>query len=221
MIRLNAVSHRYHIGKQLTHALCEVQLEVGRGEIVAISGPSGSGKSTLLNIIGCLLTPEAGTVNLMGHAIASLNDPAKAALRLMHIGFIFQSFNLIPVLDAFENVEYPLILRGIDRNERRQRVDRLLERVGLARQGRQRPDQLSGGQKQRVAIARALVTTPAFVLADEPTANLDSHTAGEILALMSSLNQEMQTAFIFATHDPRVSAFSHRQLRMEDGRLLS
>lgn len=221
MIELRSVSHTYRIGEQRTSAVREVDFRVEQGEIISIVGPSGSGKSTLLNVMGCLLTPDSGAVRLMGKDMAMLSDAAKAEIRRLHIGFIFQSFNLIPVLNAFENIEYPLIIGGTGGGERKRRVGAILERVGLAQHQNKRPDQLSGGQKQRVAIARALVTNPGFVLADEPTANLDSHTATEILALMSELNRELKTALIFSTHDPKVSAFAHRQVRIEDGTLVA
>jgi putative ABC transport system ATP-binding protein len=221
MIELQAVSHTYRIGEQRTSAIREVDFTVKAGEIVSIVGPSGSGKSTLLNVMGCLLTPDRGAVRIMGKDMSHLGDAAKAEIRRLHIGFIFQSFNLIPVLDAFENIEYPLIIGGIDGGERKRRVVAILGRVGLEQHQNKRPDQLSGGQKQRVAIARALVTNPRFVLADEPTANLDSHTATEILALMSELNRESGTALIFSTHDPKVSAFARTQVRIEDGALVA
>jgi len=221
MIELQAVSHTYRIGGQPTLAVRAVDFGVEEGEIVSIVGPSGSGKSTLLSVLGCLLTPDSGVVRIMGKDMSLQSDAAKAEIRRLHIGFVFQSFNLIPVLSAFENVEYPLILAGVAGGERRRRVAALLDRVGLASHQAKRPDQLSGGQKQRVAIARALVAHPRFVLADEPTANLDSHTAGEILALMSQLNRELGTALIFSTHDPKVSAFARRQVRIEDGILLA
>jgi putative ABC transport system ATP-binding protein len=221
MIELKNISHTYRLGNQMTGALHDLSFSVAPGEIIAITGPSGSGKSTLLSIMGCLLTPSSGSVSVMGRDLSTLNDVAKATLRRRHLGFIFQSFNLIPVLSASENVEYPLILCGIAGKERQDRTERMLARVGLQQQLKKRPDQLSGGQKQRVAIARALIAAPDFVLADEPTANLDSHTAIEILTLMSELNQEMNTAFIFSTHDPKVSAFAHKQLHLEDGVLTS
>lgn len=221
MIELDHVSHTYRIGEQRTSAVREVDFRVERGEIVSIVGPSGSGKSTLLNVMGCLLTPDSGAVRIMGKDMSRLSDAAKAEIRRLHIGFIFQSFNLIPVLNAFENIEYPLIIGGTGIGERKRRVGAILERVGLAQHQNKRPDQLSGGQKQRVAIARALITNPGFVLADEPTANLDSHTATEILALMSELNRELKTALIFSTHDPKVSAFAHKQVRIEDGTLVA
>ncbi|GAA4798600.1 ABC transporter ATP-binding protein [Lysobacter hankyongensis] len=221
MIELDGVSHTYRIGEQRTSAIREVDFRVDQGEIVSIVGPSGSGKSTLLNVMGCLLTPDSGAVRIMGKDMSRLSDAAKAEIRRLHIGFIFQSFNLIPVLNAFENIEYPLIIGGAAAGERKRRVGAILERVGLAQHQHKRPDQLSGGQKQRVAIARALITNPGFVLADEPTANLDSHTATEILALMSELNRELKTALIFSTHDPKVSAFAHKQVRIEDGTLVA
>lgn len=219
MIELLAVSHTYRLGEQRTCAIREVDFRVEEGEIVSIAGPSGSGKSTLLNVMGCLLTPDSGVVRIMGNDMSILSDAAKAEIRRLHIGFVFQSFNLIPVLSAFENIEYPLIIGGVASDERKRRVGAILERVGLEAHRRKRPDQLSGGQKQRVAIARALVGNPRFVLADEPTANLDSHTANDILALMSELNREMNTALIFSTHDPKVSAFARKQVRIEDGAL--
>jgi putative ABC transport system ATP-binding protein len=221
MIELKNISHTYRLGNQATGVLRDLSFSVAPGEIIAITGPSGSGKSTLLSIMGCLLTPSSGSVSVMGRDLSTLNDVAKATLRLRHLGFIFQSFNLVPVLSASENVEYPLILCGIAGKERKERTERMLARVGLQQQMKKRPDQLSGGQKQRVAIARALIAAPDFVLADEPTANLDSHTAIEILTLMSNLNQEMNTAFIFSTHDSKVSAFAHKQLHLEDGVLTS
>jgi putative ABC transport system ATP-binding protein len=217
MIEIEDVSHAYRIGTQTTCALAHISLTIRPGEILCVSGPSGSGKSTLLSVMGCLLTPDAGAVRIMGHDVAGLGDAARAALRRDHLGFIFQSFNLVPVLSAFENVEYPLILCGVDRQERRDRTTRMLQRVGLDAHMRKRPDQLSGGQKQRVAIARALIAAPGFVLADEPTANLDSHNATAILALMRELNEELQTAFIFSTHDPRVASFAQKCLVLEDG----
>lgn len=217
MIEVKNVSHSYRIGDQITHALRELSFSAAPGEIIAITGPSGSGKSTLLNIMGCLLTPSSGSVTLMSHSLDSLDDSARAALRRRHLGFIFQSFNLIPVLNATENVEYPLILSGVDARERKHKAEQMLERVGLRNQMKKRPDDISGGQRQRVAIARALVNTPAFVLADEPTANLDSRTAMDILALMAELNREMNTAFIFSTHDPKVSAFAQKKYHIEDG----
>lgn len=217
MIKLKDVWHTYRLGDQVTNALCGLNFAVAPGEIVAVTGPSGSGKSTLLSIIGCLLTPSSGSVSVMGRDLNALDDTGKATLRRKHLGFIFQSFNLVPVLNALENVEYPLILSGVDARERKRRAERMLERVGLQQQTKKRPAHLSGGQKQRVAIARALIASPEFVLADEPTANLDSHTAVDILALMADLNKEMNTAFIFSTHDTKVSAFAHKQLHLEDG----
>jgi len=217
MIKVSNVSHSYGSGDQVTHALRDLNLSITSGEIIAITGPSGSGKSTLLNVMGCLLTPSHGSVSIMDCNLNTLDDAEKAALRRKHLGFVFQSFNLIPVLSAMENVEYPLILCGVHGKERGRRAEQMLERMGLQQHMKKRPDQLSGGQKQRVAIARALIASPDFVLADEPTANLDSHTAADILALMAELNQEMNTAFIFSTHDPKVSAFAQKILHLEDG----
>lgn len=217
MIRLTSVGRDYRLGKQWVRGLADVSLEVMEGDFLAVSGPSGSGKSTLLNILGCLDRPTRGTVEVFGQDVDRLGDSAKAALRARRIGFIFQSFNLIPVLSAFENVEYPLLLLGMEARERRRRVGAMLEKVGLAAFARHRPDNLSGGQRQRVAIARALVVGPKLVLADEPTANLDTKTSFEILDLMAELNRESNTTFVFSTHDPRVTRYATRTLRLEDG----
>lgn len=219
MIRLEKVSKTYTLGSRKVEALCAVDLELAEGGFVAIAGPSGSGKSTLLNLLGCLDLPTSGRVFLLGRDTSLMRDREQAALRNKFIGFVFQSFNLVPVLSAFENVEYPLVLLGLDKRERRTRVAAMLEEVGLLEHAAHRPDYLSGGQRQRVAIARALVTQPKLVLADEPTANLDSHTGGEIVSLMRSLNREHGTTFVFSTHDPRVVAYAERVYHLEDGSL--
>lgn len=219
MIQVQDVHKTYRLGQRQVKALRGVDLELHEGGFVAIAGPSGSGKSTLLNLIGCLDVPTTGRVILLNQDIARLTDSAQSALRNRFIGFVFQSFNLVPVLSAYENVEYPLVLLGLPRAERQSRVERILDEVGLREHATHRPDYLSGGQRQRVAIARALVTQPRLVLADEPTANLDSHTGKEILDLMQRLNREHHTTFIFSTHDPRVVAHAERVYRLEDGRL--
>jgi putative ABC transport system ATP-binding protein len=184
-----------------------------------LSGASGSGKTTLLNLIGCLDKPSAGTIQLAGLDVSTPRLSALANLRSHKIGFIFQTFNLIPVLNAFENVEYPLLFAGLGRTQRQERVRQWLDHVGFENQARQRPDQLSGGQRQRVAIARAMVTQPHLVLADEPTANLDSDTAGQILDLMGQINRETGTTFLFATHDPRITDRASRQIHLQDGQI--
>jgi putative ABC transport system ATP-binding protein len=187
---------------------------------LAIAGPSGSGKSTLLNLIGCIDTPTSGRIEVAGHDVSGRTPDQLADLRARTVGFIFQTFNLLPVLSAEENVEYPLLqMHEIRRDERRQRVARLLETVGLAKYARHRPNQLSGGQRQRVAIARALVTRPQIVLADEPTANLDHKTGSGILALMQDINRRSGTTFIFSTHDKKVMSKANRLIRIEDGRV--
>jgi putative ABC transport system ATP-binding protein len=217
-VAVKDVSKTYRFGKLEVAALTRVSLTVTTGEFVAIAGPSGSGKTTLLNLIGCLDTPTAGEVEIDGEPVARLSSARRADLRSVKIGFIFQTFNLIPVLTADENVEYPLLLRKRP-PDHRQRVERALHQVGLADRARHRPPELSGGQQQRVAIARALVTEPALVLADEPTANLDSRTGHDIIALMRRLNREQGTTFVFSTHDPRIMAAADRVLEIEDGRL--
>jgi putative ABC transport system ATP-binding protein len=212
----------YHLGKVIVPALRGVSLQVAEGEFLAIAGPSGSGKTTLLNLIGCVDTPTSGSVEVDGHDISKLSERDLTRLRLHTIGFIFQSFNLVNVLDVFRNVELPLLLqRSASAAERKTRVLQLLGRVGLSDLTKHRPSELSGGQRQRVAIARALVTRPKLVLADEPTANLDSVTGETILDLMKELNRTEKTTFIFSTHDAAVMAHASRIVRLADGKLAS
>ena len=198
------VSKSYRLGASAVPAVRGVSLSVRAGELVALAGPSGSGKSTLLHLIGCLDRPDTGDVRLGELRVSHLPAGRLAAVRRDRLGFVFQTFNLVPVLTARENVEYPLLLGAIGRAERRARVDELLQRVGLADKHGRRPRELSGGERQRVAIARALVNRPALVLADEPTANLDSATGGAVLDLMDDLRERMGVAFLFASHDPRL-----------------
>ena len=220
VVRLEGVAKSYRLGRVQVPALVDVTLEVASGDFLALAGPSGSGKTTLLNLIGCIDKPDAGRVVVDGVDVTRVPLYRLAGTRAEVLGFIFQTFNLIPVLTAFENVEYPLLLRGVGRRERRERALRWLEQVGLAAQARQRPDQLSGGQRQRVAIARAMAGDPKLVLADEPTANLDSDTAAKILDLLQRLNAETRTTFVFATHDPALIARAPRCIRMHDGALV-
>jgi putative ABC transport system ATP-binding protein len=201
-------------------ALRDVSLAIAAAELVALSGPSGSGKSTLLNIIGCLDRPDNGVVSVAGRSTSALSAKALAGLRLQHLGFVFQSFNLVPVLTAFENVEYPLLLARTPATESRDRVASVLARVGLAAKMHRRPDELSGGERQRVAIARALVNRPALVLADEPTANLDSVTSDAVLDLMNELRDQYDLAFLVASHDPRVLARMDRVVSVRDGQIV-
>ena len=218
LVAVKDLTKTYRLGTQTVTALAEVSLTVHAGEFMAVAGPSGSGKTTLLNLIGCLDTPTSGEIAIDGEPVARLSSTRRADLRARKLGFIFQTFNLIPVLTAWENVEYPLLIhrRG---GEIGPRVRRALEQVGLAERARHRPPELSGGQQQRVAIARALVTEPALVLADEPTANLDSATGREIVDLMRRLNRERGTTFVFSTHDPRIMAAADRVVQISDGRV--
>jgi putative ABC transport system ATP-binding protein len=220
-VRVVEVTKDYELGRTRVAALRGVTLEVERGEFLAVAGPSGSGKSTLLNLMGCLDRPTSGRVLVGELDVASLGDDALSDLRARQIGFIFQTFNLIPVLSALENVEFPLLFQGRSggRAAGRARARRALEEVGLGDFVRHRPDELSGGQRQRVAVARALVTDPVIVLADEPTANLDSATGDAIISLMLDLNRRDGTTFIFSTHDARVMAHAHRVVHLADGRL--
>jgi len=185
-----------------------------------VVGPSGSGKTTLLNLVGCIDVPSSGMVEVCGQDIAALHDDAVSEFRARNISFVFQGFNLIPVLTAYENVEYPLLLSRMRADERRQRTLAMLEAVGLANQQRQRPNELSGGQKQRVAVARALVKEPQLVLADEPTANLDSHTGASIIELMRRMQQDLRTSFIFSTHDPQLISHAEEIFTIRDGELV-
>ncbi len=219
MVVLNAVTKEYRLGKSVVHALDGINIEIKKGEFVSICGTSGSGKSTLLNLIGCLDTPTFGKIFIMGEDVSRFTDTVLSKMRNKTIGFIFQNFNLIPVLTAFENIEYPLILLNISGKERRERVLKMLDEVGLAAFSKHKPDELSGGQRQRVAVARALVTDPKIVLADEPTSSLDSTTGLEIIGLMKKMNEEHGTTFIFSTHDPKVMGYAKKIYTITDGRI--
>jgi putative ABC transport system ATP-binding protein len=218
-VRVDGVTKEYDLGRTKVPALRGVSLAVEKGEFMAVAGPSGSGKSTLLNLIGCLDRPTAGRVLIGDQDVAALGDDALSDLRARTIGFIFQTFNLIPVLSAIENVEFPLLFRGGSHGGRARALE-ALEAVGLRDFARHRPDELSGGQRQRVAVARALVTDPSLVLADEPTANLDSQTGEAIIDLMLDINRRAGTTFIFSTHDPKVMAHAQRVVRLADGRVV-
>lgn len=220
MVVLNNATKVYNLGKHEVPALQGVNLEVKAGEFISVCGPSGSGKSTLLNLIGCIDSPTSGTVSIMGKDVASFKDAALSKLRNETIGFIFQSFNLVPVLNAFENIEYPLVILGVPKSKRAGKTSSILHEVGLSDFSKHRPDELSGGQRQRVAIARALVTEPEMVLADEPTANLDSKTGLEILDLMKKMNEEHKTTFIFSTHDPKIENYANKIYNMIDGGII-
>jgi putative ABC transport system ATP-binding protein len=210
----------YPLGNTVVHALRGVDLDIPQGALMSIVGPSGSGKTTLLNIIGCVDTASSGTVKVGGDETTTLSDRKLTGLRLRTIGFIFQTFNLVPVLTALENVEFPLLLQGGRSNAQvREKARQLLSSVGLSGHERHKPAELSGGQRQRVAIARALVADPSIVLADEPTANLDSETGEQILQLMQSMNAERGTTFIFSTHDPQVLRYAKTVVRIHDGRI--
>ena len=215
------VAKQYTLGKTVVTALHEVNLSVASGDFISIAGPSGSGKTTLLNLIGCVDTATSGKVEIAGHDTKNLKERELTNLRLNTIGFIFQSFNLVPVLSVFQNVEFPLLLqKKFSKDERHQRVVELLKKVGLDTHMKHRPSELSGGQRQRVAIARALVTRPKIVLADEPTANLDSKTGETIIDLMKEMNRTEKTTFIFSTHDANVMAHAQSIVRLADGRIL-
>jgi len=218
-VAVKDVTKIYRLGTLTVTALAGVSLTVRTGEFLAVAGPSGSGKTTLLNLIGCLDTPTSGEIAIDGEPVSALSPGRRADLRASKLGFVFQTFNLIPVLTAYENVEYPLLIHRRGGNVAT-RVRAALEQVGLGDRATHRPPELSGGQQQRVAIARALVGEPALVLADEPTANLDSHTGHDIIELMRRLNREHGTTFVFSTHDPRIMQAADRVLEISDGRLL-
>ena len=220
-IELENAVKTYQIGEVETHALNGVSLTFAEGEFTALVGPSGSGKTTMLQLMGCLDRPNSGTVKINDQDVTKLSKNKRADLRREKIGFIFQFFALIPVLTAYENVELPLLLNNVKAKERQERAMGLLEAVGLVDRAGHRPDQLSGGEQQRVAIARALASGPLLVLADEPTANLDTANGAQAMEIMQRLNQETGTAFIFATHDPRVISYAQRVIELQDGRVIS
>lgn len=218
-VRLTGLRKSYHVGGLEVAALKGVSLSVAAGEMVALAGPSGSGKSTLLNLCGLIDTQDEGSRELGGTLIDHLDENALTRLRRRKVGFIFQGFNLVPVMTAYDNVEYPLLLLGIAASERKRLTERALQRVGLEAQADRLPDALSGGQRQRVAIARALVKSPALVIADEPTANLDSVTAAQIVDLLRELAHEHMASVVVATHDERMSSHCDRVLHLSDGEL--
>jgi putative ABC transport system ATP-binding protein len=220
LIRFQKISRRYQMGAETVHALREVTLEIQRGEYVAIMGPSGSGKSTLMNLVGCLDTPTAGTYELNGSHVSEMNDNQLAEIRNREIGFIFQTFNLLPRSDALRNVELPLVYAGVGKRERREIALDALTSVGLADRIHHRPNELSGGQRQRVAVARALVNKPSLLLADEPTGNLDSKTGVEIMALFANLWERGNT-IIVVTHEEEIARHARRIIRIRDGLIAS
>ena len=220
VVRLNAVGKTYQSGAIAVQALKAITLDIPADRFSVVIGASGSGKTTLLNLIGCIDRPNGGAIEVCGQDVAALGDNALTDFRAHNIGFIFQNFSLVPVLSAYENVEYPLLLVGMHLAERRRRTLAMLEAVGLASQANQRPNELSGGQKQRVAIARSLVKGPQIVLADEPTANLDSATGASIIELMRRVQNESHTSFIFATHDPQLMAHADEIFLIRDGELI-
>jgi len=221
LIEARGISRIYKTGDVEIAALRDISLRIDEREFVAFVGPSGSGKTTLLNLVGCLDHPSSGTLTVMGTDVARLGRTAAAAFRGEHLGFVFQEFNLVPVLSAYENVEYPLLMvRNWPPDKRRAQVMKLLDAVGMTDQAYKRPDQLSGGQKQRVAVARALVSEPQLVLADEPTANLDHDSAHKVLTLMKQLRDDTGVTFVFSTHDPKIMEAAERTLVLEDGHLV-
>jgi putative ABC transport system ATP-binding protein len=224
VIEMNNVKKDYPLGKTTVHALKQINFTVREGDFLSIVGPSGSGKTTMLNLIGCIDHATEGSVSIHGTDVTKMTDKQLTDLRLRRIGFIFQTFNLIPVLSVYENIEFPLLLMKkakLSKTEIRERVEEVVEEVGLKDQIKQKPYELSGGQRQRVAVARALVTRPDIVLADEPTANLDSETGEKILGLMRELNEVENTTFIFSTHDPEVLKYAKNVVKIKDGTIAS
>jgi putative ABC transport system ATP-binding protein len=229
LVNVKAVCRRFslddgqarHVGHSFVNALDHISLRIAPGEFLAISGPSGSGKSTLLNLIGCIDKPSEGSIHVDGVDTSTLKPASMSALRRERIGFVFQTFNLIPVFTAEENVEFPLLIQGVEARERRKRVGEALESVGLSARAHSRPDLLSGGERQRVAVARAIVHRPALVLADEPTANLDTKNATQLIGLMRDLNLRLGLTFIFSTHDARLLEHTPRIVRLCDGQIES
>jgi putative ABC transport system ATP-binding protein len=223
IVRLEKAHKVYPLGKTEVHAVKGVSFEIEEGDFISIAGPSGSGKSTILNLIGCIDTPTEGEVSIDGTVTSGLTDVEITTLRHKVLGFIFQSFNLVPVLNVYENIEFPLLLgRAVPpKGERREWIEYLVDEVGLDQWMKHRPSELSGGQRQRVAIARALVTKPRIVLADEPTANLDSATGETIIGLMKKVNADLGTTFIFSTHDPSIVTIADHVIRLHDGEVVA
>ena len=220
IVEAKALTKDFHLGKTLIHALKGVDLAISEREFLAIAGPSGSGKSTLLNLIGCIDLPTSGSIKIDGIDVSGLSSDELADLRATKIGFIFQMFNLIPVLSAFENIEYPLLRKKIKHHMRKEKVMDALKNVGLESFAMHKPDELSGGQRQRVAIARALISKPKIILADEPTANLDHKTGTDVLEVMKKINENQGTVFIFSTHDPKVMSIASRVVQLMDGKVI-
>ena len=220
MMELSGICREYVVGAETVHALDHIDVTIKAGEYVSIMGPSGSGKSTLLNVLGLLDRPTAGTYRLQGEDVSSLSDDALAGARQRHIGFVFQFFHLIPRLTALENVELPLVLTGAAPRVRRERAAAILESVGLKARVDHRPDQLSGGERQRVAIGRAIIMQPSYLLADEPTGNLDTRSGNEILQILEQLNRD-GIALLIVTHDPSVGDRAHRHLKLRDGKIVA
>ncbi|MEE8441593.1 MAG: ABC transporter ATP-binding protein [Spirochaetia bacterium] len=221
IVALSEVHKIYPLGKTEVHAVQGVSFDIEEGDFVSIAGPSGSGKSTILNMIGCIDTPTEGTVSIDGTITTDLSDVEITTLRHKVLGFIFQSFNLVPVLNVYENIEFPLLLgkKVPPKNERKEWIEHVVDEVGLDRWMKHKPNELSGGQRQRVAIARALATKPRIVLADEPTANLDSKTGETIIELMKRMNEDLGTTFIFSTHDPSIVGIADHIIRLHDGKV--
>jgi putative ABC transport system ATP-binding protein len=219
ILELQNIEKDYQLGKTVIHALQAVNLSIEEGEFLSIAGPSGCGKTTLLNLIGCIDEPTKGTITYEGKDLSSLSEDEQATLRLKKIGFIFQTFNLVPVLNIRENIEFPMMIAGHSKAERKVRAEELIEEVGLTEFIAHKPDELSGGQRQRVAIARALVNRPKLIIADEPTANLDSETGDMVLQIMRKLNNDEKVSFLFSTHNPDVMKYANRIIRLKDGKI--
>ena len=219
IVSCESLSKTYGADELQVHAVDAVNLIINKGDFISLSGPSGSGKTTLLNLIGGLDIASSGKITVDNRRVDKMNKSELADMRLNHIGFVFQAYNLIPVLSAYENIEFIMQLQGIPAKNRRAKADAILEEVGLSGMGERRPAQMSGGQQQRVAVARAIVSQPSIVLADEPTANLDSHTSNDLLDLMKQLNKEHNTTFVIATHDQQVIDFTQRRIHMLDGKI--
>jgi putative ABC transport system ATP-binding protein len=219
IIRTDNVEKIYQDNGIPVHALHEITMQIAKGEFLVIAGPSGSGKTTLLNLLGALDTPSKGKVYLEGEDIASKTRNELAAMRLNKIGFVFQAYNLVPVLSALENIEFTMMLRNVPERERRERSLTLMEELGIVELAHKRPNEMSGGQQQRVAVARAMVNNPSIILADEPTANLDSETGGTLLDLMQKMNEGRNLTFVFSSHDKQVMDRAKRLLILKDGRI--